>query len=142
MLQDVDGFIAYFDLLGFSNASMYDENFPEKIDKYHKILSEATNLDSQSLEYIAFSDSVIIHSNSNSEEQLLSLLLALSEISYSLLTKLNMVMCGCVSVGKFKKSRQNNNFMIVGTPLLDAIDYEKTKLDRCYDFTKSYQGLS
>lgn len=125
-ITELEGFIAYFDMLGFSNSIQYGNNFSKKINKYREILFEAIEVDASNLEYVSFSDSVIINSTEKNEETLLELLWALSEILFRMLTELEVAMCGCLSVGTFTKIiDEDNNVMITGTPILDAIHYEK-----------------
>jgi len=127
-ITEIEGFIGYFDLLGFSESIRSGENFIKKISKYNEILYEAVEVDSKNLEYVFFSDSVIINSKGKSEEELIELIWALSEILYRLLIELNVVICGCISIGKFTKIvDDNNNVMITGSPILEAVHYEKKK---------------
>lgn len=120
----MEGFVAYFDILGFSE-SMKHSDFSDKIDKYSEILDYSLRRDERDLEYIFFSDSVIINSKTSDESQLLHISTAMSEISYHLLIDLELPICGCISHGRFTKLEKNGNVMITGSPILDAIKYEE-----------------
>lgn len=122
-----EGFIAYFDILGFSDL-IKEEDFSDKIEKYNEILTEAIHVDAWDLEYVFFSDSVIINSKSNDESELLQLIIAISEISHRLLTELHLAICGCISFGKFTKLMDDEkNVILTGIPILDAIHYEQAQ---------------
>lgn len=123
--KEYTGFIAFFDILGFSEL-IIEENFSDKIETYRTILNDAIRVDASDLEYVFFSDSVIINSQSNEEEELLQIIVAISEISCRLLDELGLAICGCISYGTFTKlTDQEKNVMITGKPILDAIHYEK-----------------
>jgi len=118
------GFIAYFDILGFSEL-IKEENFADKIQLYNEILQEAVSSKNRDLDYIFFSDSVIINSNNSSEQDLLNLCVAIAEIMFRLLMELDLTICGCISFGEFTKLTNNGNAMITGTPILDAVKFEE-----------------
>lgn len=118
------GLIAYFDVLGFSNL-IREEKFLEKREKYAKILNDAVNRNGRNLDYIAFSDSVIIKSESITEKELLDVCKAVSEISFQLLLELELPLRGCISCGDFTWDVKEGNSIISGAPILDAINWEK-----------------
>jgi hypothetical protein len=122
--METNGYIAYFDVLGFSELIRVD-SFSSTITKYNKILQDAVNRDDRNLDYIFFSDSVIIHSNNNQQTDLLDISLAISEITYRLVTELELTISGCISYGSFTKLQNDGNVMITGTPILDAVGWEK-----------------
>jgi len=113
------GFVAYFDILGFSEL-IKEDDFSEKIQHYNDILNEAVIKDNRELDYIFFSDSVIINSHMATESDLLNIINAISEIMYRLMMELGLTICGSVSYGNFSKFANNGNVMITGTPILDA----------------------
>ncbi|MHA1410135.1 MAG: hypothetical protein ACTSQY_07515 [Candidatus Odinarchaeia archaeon] len=125
----MNGFIGYFDILGFSELlrTLEEAAFEKKFEKYCTILNEATSREKRGLEYTFFSDSVIINSTQGELNDLLNISKAISEINYNLTMKLSVAICGCISYGNFTKRTDNGNTMITGTPILDAIRYEKNQ---------------
>lgn len=117
------GLIAYFDVLGFSNL-IREDKFSEKRKTYTQILDNAVK-QNRNLDYIVFSDSVIIKSETINEKELLNLCKAISEISYELLFKLELPIRGCISCGEFTWDVEEGNSIISGIPILDAISWEK-----------------
>lgn len=120
------GFVAYFDILGFSELlrSQEADAFEEKFEKYCEILNDATSREERDLDYTFFSDSVIINTKGDELTQLLNIAKAISEITYRLTMELDVAICGCISFGTFTKRRDNGNAMMTGTPILEAIHYE------------------
>lgn len=123
--EEYTGLIAFFDILGFSE--MIKENkFSGKMERYKIILNDAVNKTDSDLEYVFFSDSVLINSKSSSKKALLEIILAVSEINYRLVTELSLTICGCISYGTFTKyTDDKKNVMITGLPIVDASHYEK-----------------
>lgn len=121
------GFVGYFDILGFSELlrTLEDQAFEKRFKKYCGILKEATSRNDRNLEYTFSSDSVVINSKSGTLSDLLQISTTISEIMYELTMELRVVICGCISYGTFTKRSDNGNTMIAGTPILDAIRYEK-----------------
>lgn len=118
-----EGYIAYFDLLGFSQQISREEDFTKEFDKYNDII--ATACKPRDIDYLAFSDSVILSAETSDKPTLLKLSQVVASIQYRLMVDLNSPICGSISYGRFNRVVKEGNGMITGRPLLDAIDYEK-----------------
>lgn len=119
------GYVAFIDLLGFSEL-VKRIDFGESFDQYTEIIE--TNLESKdiNLQYIIFSDSIIINTGDIVVEQLNFLIQSISQLSYQLLIEMNLPLCGSISVGEFSRKKDNKgNVMIAGPPIVDAVHYEK-----------------
>ncbi len=117
------GFIGYFDLLGFSQKIMSGENFLEQYEKYLDLLEGI--LKPRKIDYLSFSDSVILSSPNNDITSFIQMCESLAEIQYELLMELNATVCGAISYGVFNREVRAGNGMITGRPLLEAIEFEK-----------------
>lgn len=120
----MEGFVAFLDILGFSEL-VRNGNLFEKFPQYTDIINNALETEGDLLQYIIFSDSIIINSKNAEEDTLLLLSTALSKISYQLLLKMNMPICGCVSMGEYSRLEKEGNVTIAGPPILDAYHYEQ-----------------
>lgn len=120
----VKGYVAYIDLLGFSEL-VKQEDFMASFDKYTAIIETELKSDITEFQYIIFSDSLIVNTESDAPEVFLSLIESLSHLNYRLLLEMNLPLCGCVSFGDFSRAEKKGNAMIAGTPIVEAVEYEK-----------------
>lgn len=119
--QNYTGFLAYFDLLGFSNK--ITENDFEEFERYYKVIDRAVGRYSN-INYKIFSDSVIVYTESLEDHKFKGLIEALSQIYYQLVVKLSIPLCGAVSCGDFSIHEISDNLMISGSPIVDAVNLE------------------
>jgi hypothetical protein len=117
------GFVAFLDVLGFTNFILDGESFGSVYQEYVNIIKKATASDD--LDYVLFSDSIIITADSTSYPALYNMCSAVSDISYNLLVDHNVPLCGCISCGSFENQLDGRNSIITGAPLVDAIHFEK-----------------
>jgi len=112
-------------MLGFSEFVQGD-SFSKQFKQYSEILSEAIQANKGSLQYVTFSDSVVINTIESDERHLQYLVQAVAEITFRFLTELNVPICGSVSMGQFDRhEHKDGNVMIAGPPILDAYRYEQ-----------------
>ena len=78
--QKIDGYVAFLDVLGFSEL-VKNESFDSAFEMYSELISAATG-SNRKLNYVTFSDSLVINTGGNSSDDLLAILQAVSEISY------------------------------------------------------------
>ncbi len=123
--KSINGYVAYLDILGFSEL-VQRESFSKEFDQYSEILSNAVRTNNRGLQYVTFSDSVVINTREDGEEHLQHLIQAISEITFNFLIQLGVPICGCVSRGQFwrHKSRHGDT-MLAGQPIIDAYRFEQ-----------------
>lgn len=122
--ETLEGFLAYFDLLGFSNK-ITKEDFTSEFSDYCKIIDEQVSRYRTKMFYNFFSDSVIIYTNKIDIQTFSELVQALNHIFFNLVNKMELSLRGAVSCGKFTIHKQNGNMMIAGQPMVDAYYYEE-----------------
>jgi hypothetical protein len=115
--DSVKGFIAYlkiFDILDFRTS----DNFQVQFNKFCNILEDS--ICKHNLEYMFFSDNVIIYSKKIDDVIFFTLIQSLSEIFNRLLLELQIFICGAVSCGGFSIHEYHGNTIVSGLPLNDA----------------------
>jgi len=122
--RNYTGFLAYFDLLGFSNK-IAEKGF-EEFERYYKVIDRAVGR-YPNIRYNIFSDSVIIYTESLEDNRFKELIEALSQIYYQLVVKLSLPLCGAVSCGDFSIHKIGDNLMISGSPIVDAVNLESNQ---------------
>lgn len=121
-----DGFIAFLDLLGFTER-VRTGDVGKSFEKYSEIIQQSLKTKESNLQYITFSDSIVVTTNGNDSEQLLVLVEALAELQFRLLIEFGSPVRGCVSVGEYSRERKGENVLIAGFPLIDAYGYENVQ---------------
>ena len=123
-LQKIDGYVAFLDILGFTELvtrSSFDNDFA----RYSDIISAAAQLNGN-LNYVTFSDNVVINTGGKSPDDLRGILQTVAEIAYRLLVEMDVPVRGCISAGRFSRIvSDNGDVMIAGAPIVDAVYYEK-----------------
>lgn len=118
----IKGFVAFIDVLGFSELVARDK-VSQMLDAYRAIIEESTKL--SKLQYVVFSDSILLSTPDESEESLWSILAGSSRLLYRFLTG-GIPARGTISCGQFVRSAQGRSGVIVaGNPILDAYRYEQ-----------------
>lgn len=122
--MSINGYVAFLDILGFKelvSRSSFDDDFVQ----YTDIINEATKTNNN-LNYVTFSDCVVINTKSRNPQDFSGILRAVSEIVHRLLVEMSVPVCGCISAGTFSRLESlNNDVMIAGMPIVDAYQYEQ-----------------
>ena len=112
-------------MLGFSEL-VQEGSFSDNFKKYSEILSNAVEANKEDLQYVTFSDSVVINTKKDDGVQLQYLIQTVADISFHFLTELNIPICGSISIGEFDRhEHKDGNVMIAGRPIIDAYQYER-----------------
>jgi len=119
------GYIALLDVLGFSEL-LARETRDEELSKYFKAVDEATDEDTAPIEYVLFSDSIVISTPANSEDSLLALLRACSSALYYLL-KAGLPIRGAISHGSYLRSQTSKGILIAGHAFAEAYRFERAQ---------------
>jgi len=118
------GFVAFIDILGFSNIIQRD-GFPRLIQQYKDGLIDVVRKQSNDIEYVIFSDSIIFCSENDTIEDFIGIIKSCSEILYSFLRS-GIPIRGCVSYGEYYFTpKKEHGAIIAGRPIIDAFQYEK-----------------
>ncbi len=120
------GFVAFIDVLGFKDI-LLSENFEELFKHYQISVNRATSyFKKNKLQYVVFSDSIIINTLDEKEESLLAILRACSSLYY-LFLNINFPIRGCISYGSFERipDESGGGVIVAGKSILDAYYYEE-----------------
>lgn len=119
------GYIALLDVLGFSEL-IARETRNDELQAYFEALDMATNKGSESVEYVLFSDTIVISTPSDNEEALLALLRACSH-GMRWLLKAGLPVRGAISHGSYLRSKSEKGVLIAGPAFIEAYRFEKAQ---------------
>jgi len=123
-LSPCKGYIALLDVLGFSEL-IARESRKRELEQYFRAIDQATNK-IERLEYVLFSDTIVVSAPSGSCEDLLAILKACSYAMHYLL-KEGLAVRGAVSYGSYYRSRSQKGVVIAGPAFLEAYHFEKAQ---------------
>ena len=120
--QKIDGYVAFLDILGFSELVKHS-SFDDEFDQYSEVISTAA-CSNGDLDYATFSDSLVISTGGKTSKDLREILQAVAEITYQLLVELDVPVCGCIAEGRFSRLvSEKSDLMIAGVPIVEAVHY-------------------
>jgi hypothetical protein len=122
------GYIAFLDVMGFTSLVRRDHN-ANQIDKYLDSLNDifgANNSGGRAhpVQYVAFSDSIVLTTNDDSEESLQALFCSCSGVFGRLLGN-EIPVRGAISHGSFTRSDTGGGTFVAGAALIDAYQFEQ-----------------
>lgn len=123
-LSPCKGYIALLDVLGFSEL-IARESRKKELEHYFRAIDQATNK-IERLQYVLFSDTIVISAPSGSCEDLLAILKACSYAMHYLL-KEGLAIRGGVSYGSYYRSRSEKGVVIAGPAFVEAYHFEKAQ---------------
>lgn len=140
-IENVEGILAYLDIAGFSNY-LQTSDFSKEFESFYKILDDTIKkYDEESvITFRFFSDSIIIYSKKVTKKVLINMIKTISRINFKFINELNLVLCGSISVGKFKVYKKEGNILIAGSPIVEAVRYEQ--IMNCFGITISPSLIS
>ena len=122
-----NAYVALVDVLGFS-AFVHQRGFEDSLRDYTAILRSVTEEPfTIPLEQVAFSDTFVFNTTGDDPDALKELLIAVSVVSFRLLTELGWPVRGAISKGEIVRSYHENSVIVAGTPIVDAYHYEKNQ---------------
>jgi len=124
-IKKTEGYVALLDVLGFRELVNRDDKLSE-IKKYiHTVESLFENNHKyDSLQYLLFSDNLIINTKTNSDDDFHNLVKACSSLLFDLL-QLQIAVRGVVSYGSFLRSPTTRKGVILaGKPIVEADHYQ------------------
>lgn len=121
------GFVGLLDVLGFS-ALVSGNDEGEHLQRYLECLRVA--LDDESVgpkvDYVVFSDSIVLTVENDSESALQVLLLRCSR-ALGLMLQSEIALRGAVAYGSFFRSSGPNGVFVAGRAILDAYEFERAQ---------------
>jgi hypothetical protein len=119
------GYAAFLDVLGFS-ALVAGEGHSERINNYLECLSKALDTDDArpSVEYVVFSDSIIITSLGGTDEALQALLRGCSS-AFGVMLKKEIPVRGAIAYGTYSSEKTKNGRFVAGRAIVEAYQFEK-----------------
>jgi hypothetical protein len=108
------GYAAFLDVLGFSSLVAGDRH-AERIGRYLNSLTRILDTESKAaaIEYIVFSDSIVITTKDDSEDSFLALIERCS-IVFATLLQNEIAIRGAIAHGTFMTSKTNSGTFVAG----------------------------
>lgn len=123
--KSLHGYVALIDVLGFRELVGRDNELVE-IQKYIQTIVSLLEEKEQAgaLEFVLFSDNLVINTQDDSEDNFKRLVVACSRISFSLIKQFIAVR-GAISRGRFIRSRASaQGVILAGRPIVEAEEYQ------------------
>src|SRR5882762_11679486 len=118
------GYVALLDVLGFS-ALVSGDGEDKHLQRYLENLRDA--LDNESVgpkvDYIVFSDSIVLTTKDDSESELQTLVLRCSR-AFGLMLQHEIALRGAISHGSFFRAGAASGVFVAGRAILDAYRFE------------------
>jgi hypothetical protein len=115
------GYAALLDVMGFT-ALVYSEDHAQRIEGYLNLLRQI--LDKRPLiEYLVFSDSIIITTTDDTEEAFKAILERCSRLFGALLEN-GIPVRGAISHGSYVSEKTDSGRFVAGRAVIDAYDFE------------------
>ncbi|WP_135079227.1 hypothetical protein [Terasakiella sp. SH-1] len=119
--------IGFIDVLGFSEL-VKRKDFGDLFEQYIQLIRNALNARGQThMEYVVFSDSIVIVSEKTDYKSLFLLIEAVSLFSFEALTKLGLPIKGSITSGNITYKKQDGDVVIAGTPIVEAYKLEQSQ---------------
>gem|GEM_PF-2050507 len=117
------GYVAFLDVLGF-RSMVGTPDAEHKLSAYMKTVDDAVAGSGEDLlEYVIFSDSIVINSKVDDEKAFESIVAASSALFARFLEE-GMALRGSIAYGDFVRSERSNGVFVAGRPIVEAYDYE------------------
>ncbi len=100
------------------------QNSKQKLESYINAVHQATQVNGKSvLQYVIFSDSVIINSVHDDDESFISIVEACGTL-FAQFLEYQIPLRGAIAHGHFLRSSKANGSFVAGAPIVEAFDYE------------------
>lgn len=119
----MEGYLAFLDVLGFS-ALVADGSGHTRIDSYFDSLKRVT--EPVNIPFVVFSDSIILTTKGDGEQDLLTLAETCSRLLYDLLEK-DISIRGAIAFGDYVRKEINDSIFVAGRALIDAYRFEEAQ---------------
>jgi hypothetical protein len=120
----IDGFVALIDVLGFRELVGRDDNLSALKEYIETVALLLQGSNFSQLEFVLFSDNIVINTIDQKEQSFVELVRACSQIFYEL-TKRQVALRGAIAHGRFMRSPNAQQGVIVaGSPIVEAYRYQ------------------
>jgi hypothetical protein len=117
------GYTAFLDVMGFS-AMIAGERYAEGITDYLNALKSNLYVDDTNIEYVVFSDSIVITTANETDDSLQKIARACSSVFGALLTR-EIPVRGAIAHGSYVREKTNSGTFVAGRAIIDAYNFEK-----------------
>jgi hypothetical protein len=124
-MKRTEGFVALLDVLGFRNIVGHPAS-EKRLSAYLKAVEEVISGkgDTRAIDFVLFSDSIVITTDDDSDLSLRTLLRACSRLIGALLEN-GIAVRGAVSHGSFFRESRSNGVFLAGRPIVEAYESEQ-----------------
>jgi hypothetical protein len=121
------GYVAFLDVLGFSSL-VAGENAAMKLQDYVNCIERAfePSVEYCPVEYVAFSDSIVLTVQGDSEGALLSMMRQSSRLMGLMLEK-EIALRGAISHGFYFRESTVGGVFVAGKAIIEAVEYETSQ---------------
>lgn len=116
--------IALLDVLGFSSL-VGDQDFDGIFSDYVETIRNAILRTDKTVDYVVFSDSIVLISNGCEEKDLLAIAEITSTLSFDMMINQGLALRGCISHGPVTYSNNDKDVVVAGVPIVEAYRYEQ-----------------
>jgi hypothetical protein len=127
-MEQHEGYVALFDVLGFTNL-IARESHVKELEEYIGCVKNATQTPegSPKVQYVLFSDSIILTTTDPGEDSFKALIQACSHLFRSLLAG-EFPVRGAIAFGSFFRSQEDaSGVFVAGKPIVEAYHVEKSQ---------------
>src|SRR6516164_4868445 len=118
------GYVAFLDVLGF-RALVGGIHADQRLNDYLETVDRAVKASGEHvLQYVIFSDSIVVNSKEDDEEAFESIVGARSALFAQFLQE-EIALRGSVAHGEFIRSERSNGVFVAGKPIVEAYEYEQ-----------------
>jgi hypothetical protein len=115
------GFVALLDVLGFK--SLVSGGNPTRLQRYLECLQTTLRSSEQVLDYVVFSDSIVLTTRDASEDSLQVMLCQCSQL-FGVMLKEEIPLRGAIACGPFVREESKGGVFIAGNAIIDAYAFE------------------
>jgi hypothetical protein len=122
-VKEYTSYVAFLDVLGF-RALVGSPDWRKKLETYIEAVDHATRSGgTDALQYVIFSDSVIINSKQDDYESFEFIVTACATLFAGFLES-GIAVRGAIAHGKVRRSEKKNGTFVAGGPIIEAYGYE------------------
>jgi hypothetical protein len=125
-VQTIKGFVAVIDVLGFRQMVARDDRLLAVRNYAATVVSLLNNTgNEESLQFVLFSDSLVINTGDERPESFENLIVACSNLAYALAQDQSVAVRGAIAYGSFMRSPTvDQGVILAGAPIVEADHYQ------------------
>jgi hypothetical protein len=117
------GYAALLDVMGFSSM-VASENHSRRIEDYLSALNDNPDLRDKNIEYVVFSDSIVVTTANDTDDSLQMIAKACSSV-FGAFLKLEIPVRGAITHGSYIRQKTDSGTFVAGRAIVDAYQFEK-----------------